>query len=643
MDKKKKFGQKLASLAEGSLILSFFNAVSLFFAGQAKSGIFGSLFTGYRREDSEKLPSFFEWLFMKIGKEGRILSPLRKGIARKIENSLILSFCSSVFRGMLRISLRFYGIFTFFFSLYTCSIALLKHFALHSAPLFGIDLMVGIALILLSVPCMAVSRCVCDCIKGSRLLSLFLFDFLGIRRASFSCEGTPRGKSNVAIIAGMLFGAMTFFVPPLVFVAAFFGILFLYELLVFPESGVVLIFFLLPFVPTLPLGVFTLFVFFCYVMKLIRSKRTFKFEPIDLAVLLFAVFLFCGGFVSVSSASLKPALMFLCFLSGYFLTVNLIRSTEWVKRVLFSLTSSCLIVSLLGILQKLTGSVSTVWQDTEMFSYIDGRITSTLENPNVLAEYLVMVFPLFIAVFLTAKGGWKKGLSLLPIGLVGLAIVYTWSRGAWLGMMIGMVIFLLLFSRHTLTFLLFSLCAVPFLPFVLPSGIIDRITSIGNLADSSTAYRTFIWQAAVKMFGDALPAGIGIGEGAFSVVYPKYALAGIETAPHSHNLFLQIGIEVGLPGLVTFLAVIFLFARCAVSLGTRGEDRRNAAFALAGFGGILSVLAQGMTDYVWYNYRVFFLFWLLIGLVTAMAKIGCHPASSEENAGFLQIDFPEKG
>ena len=41
---------------------------------------------------------------------------------------------------------------------------------------------------------------------------------------------------------------------------------------------------------------------------------------------------------------------------------------------------------------------------------------------------------------------------------------------------------------------------------------------------------------------------------------------------------------------------------------------------LAGMSGIFAILVQGMTDYVWYNYRVFFIFWLCLGVTMAARR-----------------------
>ena len=52
----------------------------------------------------------------------------------------------------------------------------------------------------------------------------------------------------------------------------------------------------------------------------------------------------------------------------------------------------------------------------------------------------------------------------------------------------------------------------------------------------------------MNLASDYAWTGIGVGESAFDRIYPYYSFAGIEKAPHAHNLFLQLFIEVGIPG-----------------------------------------------------------------------------------------------
>jgi hypothetical protein len=45
--------------------------------------------------------------------------------------------------------------------------------------------------------------------------------------------------------------------------------------------------------------------------------------------------------------------------------------------------------------------------------------------------------------------------------------------------------------------------------------------------------------------------------------------------------------------------------------------------------GIVSLLLMGMTDHIFYNYRIFLLFWLVVGIAVAQIRIGRTEAARE--------------
>lgn len=106
------------------------------------------------------------------------------------------------------------------------------------------------------------------------------------------------------------------------------------------------------------------------------------------------------------------------------------------------------------------------------------------------------------------------------------------------------------------------------------------------------------------------------------MIYPKYALAGANFALHSHNLFLQIWVEMGVIGIVSFFALIFAFIRQSFSLMVyRKRGGVCATVVLAAAAGVLGYLFQGLTDNVWYNYKMLLIFWIVVGLVSAGVNI----------------------
>ncbi|MBQ9920995.1 MAG: O-antigen ligase family protein, partial [Clostridia bacterium] len=251
-------------------------------------------------------------------------------------------------------------------------------------------------------------------------------------------------------------------------------------------------------------------------------------------------------------------------------------------------------------------------------------------NPNVYGEYLVMVIPLAIAMLFTQKAAKDRFVCTVMTAAALLALVYTQSRGAWLAFIFSMAIYLLIRTGRTLVVYILGVFSIPVLPFILPASIVSRFMSIGNLGDSSTSYRVSIWRAATDMIGDNFASGIGIGTTAFSKVYPSYSLAGIEAAPHSHQLFFQIAIEMGIFALIAFFAIIFILIR-KNSSGLIMHSNRNSytLVSSAALCGIIAMMVQGLTDYVWYNYRVFGMFWIVMGLCVATLRCADNEKTKE--------------
>ena len=562
----------------------------------------------------------------------KVLRPIQKYCVRSFDKSMILRAIQSLLDQLLFCSVKVYGSFFISLSLSSAAIWALRAFALREIVPVLSDLYLPAVILLLAMIARIRSGTLADALIESRVMSFLLFSVVGVRIEPFEAERTSHFRNTGAWICGILVGLFTIAVPLWLLLCGMLCLLILYTILIVPESGVVAIFFALPFLsvlshPSVLAAAMVLYVTCCHLIKLLRGKRTFRMETVDGAVLVFLIMILCGGIVTVNSAaSRSSALLSGCFILGYFLVVNLIRTPAWMHRCILAICTSSFFVSVFGIYQYVTGNVTTKWQDAEMFEEIKGRVTSFFDNPNVLAEYLIMtIFFAAVLLFTTKDSGKRVAAALACFAGAGCLLV-TWSRGAWLGFFFGALIFLLIFSKKTMVLLLAGVAAIPFLPVILPDSIVSRFTSIGNLADSSTAYRMHIWQASLRMIEDFFASGVGLGIGAFQTIYPSYARAGIESAPHSHNLYFEILIELGVFGLLAFLTVVFLMIRKTMAYVRTVPDgsahRETALLAAAGLSGVAAVMLQGMTDYVWYNYRIFLMMWLLIGLTVAISRCG---------------------
>ena len=200
------------------------------------------------------------------------------------------------------------------------------------------------------------------------------------------------------------------------------------------------------------------------------------------------------------------------------------------------------------------------------------------------------------------------------------ALLLTYSRGCYLGIILAGGIFLLLVS---LKFILLFLAGLIALPFVMPKSIINRFTSIGNTDDSSTSYRISIWRGAVELIRDYWYRPVEQGTTAFNSIYPLYALNGVG-AQHTHNLFLQIAVETSIFGLVGFFAVLFRVIQNILSGIKNAINKETKYFLIAFVSGLAGFILQSLFDNTWYNNRVFLVFWCFVALSSALKNISIN-------------------
>lgn len=669
---KKKAGNPFAE----SVILS---AMDRFLAAVYRSlqnGLFGHALSAYPKNGA----------LLSAGAESRspfkkFLLPLRRAVSAAADESVLFACIRRLVAYLLRCRLRVYGTFLLTFGLYTAAAFALSYLGSGAAAPLG-NLIIGMVLSLASVPLFFSNSSLSEAVLSSALAPP-VCAFLGIRQKSVRVEGHA-GRSNFAFVLGMLFGISTYFVPAATVLLALLAVFMLLRIFMTPEVGVVLLFFLMPFLPTMALAGLLLYTACCCVVKLFLGKREFRLEAADTAALLFAVSLLFSGVFSFSAGSLKPALLLALFIGSYFLTVMLIRTEEWLARCTWAAIAAAAVVSLYGIFQYLTGSLSGAgaWLDSDMFEDISMRVVSTLENPNMLAEYLILLFPLAACRLITRASSKERTAALCAGAAILVCLILTWSRGAWLGLLFGGVIFVLIWHRRALYLIFAGIASIPFLPLILPDSITSRFLSIGNLADTSTAYRVNIWHGAVRMLKDYWFCGIGVGESAWFTTYPRYSLAAIESAPHAHNLYLQTWIESGIVGFCLLLSFLVLLCQANFSFYRRLRDMRSVivdSFSLsrlkpvprgesvslktvnrggkdeagaekeitvlrmhaaAPLCGLMAALLQGLTDYIWYNYRVFLMFWLMAGLSMAYVRRGQAELTHVESLSTAAPDTP---
>ncbi len=272
------------------------------------------------------------------------------------------------------------------------------------------------------------------------------------------------------------------------------------------------------------------------------------------------------------------------------------------ERLLLAMQLGAVPVSLLGIWQYWFADLPLLWTDTERFADIGSRVTSVFSNPNILAIYLLLVLPAGLWRCFRSVGK-RRAFALFSSAVTLLCLVLTWSRGAWLGAIAEIGLTLALASRESRACLVLSPAPLAAVLPCLPNSIYSRFGAIFTLGESSVRYRCYTWKGVLRLLREH-PFGIGVGEEAFLSVYPAYAVSGTERVMHAHNVFLQVAVEIGIPGLLCFL--LLLGGVLLPSLG----GRREGSAVIAVFGACV----MGMFDHLWYARGMLVFFFAVLGI-----------------------------
>jgi O-antigen ligase len=385
---------------------------------------------------------------------------------------------------------------------------------------------------------------------------------------------------------------------------------------------------LVPILPSMAVVCLLAASFFFFLVHALTNKE-FKFvrTPLDIPIAIFAIIILFSTVTSYEIiSSTKVFLAYFMFMLSYYMITNSIKTKKQLYSIIYSMLFVGVIVALYGIYQYVFGfAEGTIWTDNDMFN-IKTRVVSTFSNPNVLGEYLLLLLPISMGYILSRKNYHGKAFNLIATALLGLCMIFTYSRGNWIGLIVATILFFMFYNGK---FVWWGMLLMLFVPLFLPETIMDRLLSIGNTADTSTSYRVSIWYGTCRMLKDYWLTGVGLGTHAFNKVYPNYAYANV-VSQHPHNVYLHFLSENGIFGLLIFVIIIFIFYKMCISTILKTNNDKMLKCTITGFAaGIFGYLVQGMFDQIWYNYRIVFIFFVLLALTCCATII--HKNNLEVN------------
>ncbi|MCD4738003.1 MAG: O-antigen ligase family protein [Anaerolineae bacterium] len=256
-------------------------------------------------------------------------------------------------------------------------------------------------------------------------------------------------------------------------------------------------------------------------------------------------------------------------------------------------------------------------------------------SPNQLGGVLALVLPVFVAL---ALGGSLR-LSSLFNWLVGIlamilaaTLLLTQSRSGWGGGLLGILSLLVLggfscekrWPKYAIICLLVAmlLVSVIILAEVGPAqvGAFLQESAHGQLETEivgtiTLSGRLEIWSRALYAIQDFAFTGCGLGtfRKVVWILYPLFTISPSHDISHAHNVFLQMAADLGLPGLISYLALLGMAGVASWRIAQAGKRERWLALGI--LSGLIGYHIYGLTDVLALGSRPHFLFWWMLGLL----------------------------
>lgn len=370
---------------------------------------------------------------------------------------------------------------------------------------------------------------------------------------------------------------------------------------------------ILPWLDFLPWA--QLFVLGALVGWLADPKKTWVSSPINKWMVLFFIsILLSSWFAYIPELSFSNLENFYTWMIIYFLIINIVNT----RKRFFIFLFIFLVASF-----KISFGLARVWA-MRGFAFTGWGLQGPpgfFQNSGELAIQMAVFWPLALAVAISLRPyitRWKYGLLMAMPVTAGMVILGASSRGGQLALA-GQ--FLLKYWRTVFRpkSLLLAIAVASAAWLLLPEAQKERFTQVGD--DKTSEQRLLYWEHGLGMLRDHPLTGVGYFN--FIPYYERYHTNDMlyPTAELPHNIFLQVGADLGWLGLVPYLALIvgamMVARRTRIHAQQQARDELFANLARAmNFSFVGFLVAGQFVSVVYYPFM-----WIHLAFLVALNNI----------------------
>lgn len=358
------------------------------------------------------------------------------------------------------------------------------------------------------------------------------------------------------------------------------------------------------------------------------ASHKFQFTFLGAPILAFMVLAIFSFVIGMSHAGLQTQIVrrfaeVLLAIATFFLIVNVVNTRERLERVMRVIILAGMISAVLGIVfyvlpHELTIRILSLLRYVK---YPDGpgvlrfinddpsgtmRAVSTSVDPNVLGGLMILMGALTAPQVFAVRPLLPRPLILVSAAAMILCLVLTFSRGAFLGFGVALVVIAFFKYRRLLPLLIVGALVFWFAPFTQDyvSHLIDAFLG----ADRATQMRIGEYQDAFTLISRYPIFGVGF-----------LGSPDLDTYIGVSSVYLLMAEQMGLVGVATFLVTmgIFFYRSLLAWLDGLRDDARLSPILLGVCAALIGAMTAGVVDHYFFNLdfpHSVTLFWIFVGL-----------------------------
>ncbi len=353
-----------------------------------------------------------------------------------------------------------------------------------------------------------------------------------------------------------------------------------------------------------------------------RREKPFKAAPLDLPVVIFLAVMVVVLIVNSPdfSISLEGFRAICQYMLWYFLALQLIRDEKGAKGVTVFFVAVVGLMAIHGVYQYIIGvEMPAGWVDQNEAG-VRTRVYSILTSPNIFGSLLTLATPMAVSLSLSSRSKGRKILFAFLALMMLASLVFTSSRGAWIGFGVAFMVYVLLKDKRLLVPGIIAMVLV----IVLVPSVGNRITymlSPEYIESSLRGGRLVRWLTGLRIL-EFYPEGLGLGHfgGAVAMNHGLSTIVDVEVVDtfYMDNYYLKTAVEAGIIGLIAFVMLmyqVFINGLRVVKL-TEGDSFNSIACGI--LAGLSGVIVHNCVENVFEVPMMTTLFWLFAGVLMAV-------------------------